>query len=315
MNDRWSNSGVSFNQLQDELAIHTAYNLKSVEGSAMPIRIWYADANITASGDGKSPMAAFKTIQEAITACSTTADDWILCFDYSGGDAATITINKPFVHLIGNACKGMPYPRIMPTGNYDGITIGDSGDRFEIANFVIGGGTQSYSSININSAAGAYGIHIHGCVIGRDANAPALYGIYVPSGSDAPYLFVENNTFYGSDGAGIVATGSAIRIAGNATRCNILGNYIQDIGRTATPAIWLDGSVTSPRIENNRIKTDTDTGTGSAIKLGANVDDGWIAGNWASDGKDAPAQNPFVDAGSTNGWSENYSGIVAVLPA
>jgi len=127
-------------------------------------------------------------------------------------------------------------------------------------------------------------------------------------------LVIENNIFYGADGAGIAAAGSAIRIAGNATRCNILNNYIQDIGRTATPAIWLDGGVVNPRIENNHIKFDTDTGTGSAITLGASVDDGWISGNVASDGKDAPAQNPFVDAGSTNGWGENYKGHALTLP-
>jgi nitrous oxidase accessory protein NosD len=126
---------------------------------------------------------------------------------------------------------------------------------------------------------------------------------------------VEHNRFYGADGAGIAAAGSAIRIEGNMTRGCIRNNYIQDIGRTATPAIWLDGSVTSPQIEGNRIKTDTDTGTGSAITLGAGVDDGWIAGNWASDGPDAPGQNPFVDGAATNGWSQNFSGIVAVLPA
>jgi hypothetical protein len=306
---------MSLEALAKLLQIEFGYTLRSVAGSAMPIAVWYVDANIGASGDGKTPATAFKTIAEAITACSNTVDDWVLIYDYSGGETATITIDKAFVHLIGNANPCMPYPRIMPTGAFDGLTLGDAADRVEIANLVIGGGDQTVSAININSAAGAYGVYIHDCVIGRDAAAPALYGIYVPSGSDAPYLTVENNKFYGADGAGIAAAGSAIRIAGNATRCNILGNYIQDVGRTATPAIWLDGSVTNPRIENNRIKTDTDTGTGSAITLGAGVDDGWIAGNLACDGKDAPAQNPYVDGGSTNGWSQNYSGIVAVLPA
>jgi hypothetical protein len=287
---------------------------RSIAGSAMPLAVWYVDANIAASGAGTSPATAFKTMQEAITACSNSVDDWVLVYDYSGGEAATITINKAFVHIIGNATKGMPYPRIKPNGNFAGITITAAGDRVEIANMTIGGGTQAYSAITFDAAAGAYGVNIHDCIIGRDADAPALYGVYVPAGSDAPYLVVENNIFYGSDGAGIAAAGSAIRVAGNMTRGNILGNYIQDVGRTATPAIWLDGAVTNPRVENNRIKTDTDAGTGSAITLGASVDDGWIAGNWASDGKDAPANNPFVDGGSTNGWAENYSGILAVLP-
>ncbi len=305
----------SIEALAKLLRIQMGYQLRSIAGSAMPIAVWFVDSNIASSGNGKTPATAFKTIQEAITACTTTADDWILVYDYSGGEAATITINKPFVHLIGNGCKGMAYPRIKPTGNFDGITITDAGDRVEIANMVIGGGTQGYSAITFSGAGGSYGVYIHDCIIGRDADAPALYGVYVPAGCDAPYLVLENNKFQGMDGAGIAAAGSAIRIAGNATQGSILGNYIQDVGRTATPAIWVDGSGTCLRIENNRIKTDTDTGTGSAITLSANVDDSWIAGNWASDGKDAPAQNPFVDAGSTNGWSVNYQGIVMVLPA
>jgi hypothetical protein len=73
--------------------------------------------------------------------------------------------------------------------------------------------------------------------------------------------------------------------------------------------------VTEPTIENNRIKIDTDTGTGSAITLSSDVDDGWVSGNVASDGKDAPGSNPFKDAGSTNGWGINHTGKDATLPA
>jgi len=305
----------SLEALAKILQIQMGYQLKSVAGSGMPIAIWYVDANISSSGDGKTPATAFKTMAEAITASSNSVDDWILVFDYSGGDAGTITINKAFVHIIGNANACMPYPRIFPASAAPGFTLGDAADRVEIANLVIGGGDQTQAAIYINSAAGAYGVYIHDCVIGRDATAPGLYGVYVPSGSAAPYLTIENNKFYGADGAGIAAAGSAIRIAGNATRCNILHNYIQDIGRTATPAIWLDGGVTNPRIVGNQIKHDTDTGTGGAITLGASVDDGWICDNAACDGKDDSSQNPFVDAASSNGWARNYNGASITQPA
>lgn len=304
----------SLQALAKTLQLYMGYMLKSVPGSAMPIAIWFVDANISSSGDGKTPLTAFKTIQEAVTVCTSTTDDWILIFDYSGG-GATITVSQPFIHFIGNAITGMPYPRIKPATAVPGFTLGDAADRIEIANLVIGGGDATVAGILFNGAAGSYGCYIHDNVICRDADAPGLYGIHVGAGADAPYLVVENNRFYGSDGAGIAAAGSAIRIEGNMTRGCIRNNYIQDVGRTATPAIWLDGTVVNPQIENNRIKTDTDTGTGSAITLSANVDDGWISGNVASDGKDAPANNPFVDGGSTNGWGMNWQGIVAVLPA
>ena len=290
-------------------------NLNSIPGSAMPIAIWYVDANISASGDGKTPATAFKTIQEAITACSNSVDDWILVFDYSGG-GATITINKAFVHLIGNANPAMPYPRIKPASAVPGITITSAGDRVEIANLVIGGGDQTVAAISFaGSSAGAYGVYIHDCVLGRDSDAPGLYGVYVPSGDAAPYLRVENNRFIGAGGSGIVAAGSAVRIAGNATRCVIKGNHILDIGKTATPAIWLDGGVTEPTIIDNQIKVDTDTGTGSAITLGASVDDGWVCDNAACDVKTDMSNNPFLDSGSTNGWARNYNGASITQPA
>ncbi len=294
-----------------------AYVLGAIAGSAIPVKFWWVDANISSSGAGTDPSIAFKTIQEAITASSNSVDDWILVFDYSGG-GATITMNKSFVHLIGNrASKAMPYPRIKPASAVAGITFAATGDRCEIANFTIGGGDQTVPAISfpVGTAAGAYGDYIHDNVIGRDGDAPCLEGIYVASGGAAPYLLVEDNRFIGAGGTGVAAAGSAIRIAGNATRCQITGNKILDVGRTATPAIWLDGAVTEPTIEYNQIKTDTDTGTGSAITLGASVDDGWINGNVANDGKDAPGNNPFVDGGSTNGWGINYTGKDVTLPA
>ena len=304
----------SLEALAKTLQLYMGYELKSVAGSAMPIAIWYVDANIGASGDGKTPATAFQTITEAIAVCSDSVDDWVLVFDYSGL-GATITIDKAFVHIIGNANVCMPYPRIMPASAVPGFTLGDSADRVEIANLVIGGGDQTQPAILISTAAGAYGVYIHDCVLGRDAAAPALYGVYVPAGSGAPYLTVANNKFYGADGAGIAAAGSAIRIAGNARGCNILDNYIQDIGLTATPAIWLDGGVTNPRIVGNQIKTGGDAGTGTAITLGASVDDGWICGNYACDTKEDQTNNPFVDGGSTNGWAGNYNGITLTQPA
>lgn len=311
---------ASATDLQNVAWAQMAYLMGSIEGSAqgMPVAFWWVDGNITASGDGTSPATAFKTIQEAIAACDNAVDDWVFVFDLSGSGATTITMDKSFVHLIGNSTNGaMAYPRIFPSTAVAGITFAATGDRVEIANLTIGGGDQTVPAISfpVATAAGAYGVNIHDCVIGRDATAPCLEGILIATGGAAPYLVVKNNRFLGSGGAGVAAAGSAIRITGNATQCQILDNYISDVGDTATPAIWLDGSVTQPRIEGNRIKVYADAGTGSAITLGAGVDSGWICDNHANEGKDAPTANPFVDAASTNGWGVNYSGITATYPA
>ena len=302
----------SIEALAKVLQIEMGYNLKSVAGSAMPIAIWYVDANIGVSGDGKTPATAFQTIQEAITACSNSVDDWILVFDYSGG-GATVTIDKSFVHIIGNACKGMSYPRIKPATAVPGITFTDAGDRVEIANLTIGGGDTTAAAISFDGCvAGAYGNYIHDCHIGRDADAPCLDGILIPAGADAPYLVVEDNFF--NELGGMATTGSAVNVQGNITCGKILDNLVLGNGTTANPAINIAGA-SYPVIEGNRVKLRTDTGTGGAITLGATTANGWVNGNVANDSKDAPANNPFVDGGSTNGWGINYTGKDATLPA
>ena len=292
-----------------------SYANKSVVGSAFPRRFWYVDANITSSGNGRTPQTAFKTIQEAIDVCSNSTDDWVFVFDYSG-TGSTITIDTAYIHLVGNMGFAMPYPRIKPDSGA-GIELQDGADRVEICGFTIGAADQSNSAIVFDgdAAAGAYGCYIHDNVIGRDADAPCQYGIEVEAGGAAPYLRISNNRFFGAGGAGIVATGSAILLTGNATRCVIENNRILDVGRTATPAIWLAGGITEPTIIGNHIKHDTDSGTGGAITLGASVDDGWICGNFACDGKDDSSQNPFLDGASTNGWAGNYNGATITQPA
>jgi len=306
------NVKASLDQLQAGM---WAYANRSVEGLSMKRMFWYVDANVTASGSGRTPDTAFLTIQEAITASSNSTDDWIFVFDYSGG-GATITINKAFIHLIGNANKCMPYPRIMPATAVAGITITDAGDRVEIAHLVIGGGDQTVPAITFSGAAGSYGVWIHDNVIGRDAAAPANDGILVPGGTAAPYLVVENNIFHGSAGAGIDQSG--IQIAGNATRGAILNNFFSDLGSGTHPAIYLSGGVTQVRIEGNRIAADDDGTAGWGITLGASCTDCWVnlnyGGSATADG-DAEMYDD-LDAGDSedNNWGINYTGDLAGLP-
>ncbi len=309
--DAEDNVRASLDQLQAGM---WGYANRSVEGASMKRKFWYVDGNVGASGIGKTPDTAFLTIQEAITASSNTTDDWIFVFDYSGG-GATITINKAFIHLIGNASAAAPYPRIFPASAVAGITITDAGDRVEIAHFVIGGGDQTVPAITFSGAGGSYGVWIHDNVIGRDATAPANDGILVPSGTGAPYLLVENNIFHGSVGAGIDQSG--IEIAGNATRGAILNNMFSDLGTGTHPAIYLSGSVTEVRVEGNRISGDDDDAAGWAITLGASCADCWIHMNYAGSANHNPDQEAYDDddgaATEANNWGLNYSGLTAML--
>lgn len=292
-----------------------AYFLNSVAGSAMPVRIWYVDANIGTSGTGTTAETAFKTIQEAITACSNSVDDWIFVFDYSGG-GATITMDKAFVHLIGNANDAMYYPRIKPASAVSGITFAATGDRVEIAHLVIGAGDQSVAAISfpVATAAGAYGVHIHDNVIGRDADAPGNDGIRVDSGGAAPYLLVENNRFFGAVGSGLDQSG--IEIAGNATRGMIRGNYFFDLGTTTHPAIYLKGG-TQISVLDNRISGDDDTTAGWGITLEVGTADCYVDGNRCAQGTQDPDSSGIEDdngAGEVNDWGLNYDGDLAAMP-
>ena len=292
-----------------------AYFLQSVAGSAEPIKIWYVDANISSSGTGTTPETAFKTIQEAITACSNSVDDWIFVFDYSGG-GATITMDKAFVHLIGNRGTAMPYPRIKPASAVAGITFAATGDRVEIAFLAIGGGDQTVPAISfpVATAAGAYGVYIHDNVIGRDADVPANDGIEIVSGGAAPYLRVENNRFYGVAMSGCDQSG--IEISGNSTGGRIVGNYFADIGSSTHPAINLAGSVGNMQIQDNRIAGNDDGSAGWAITLSSNCTNIFVDGNHAASSDAASDASAFLDSASdeANAWGINYTDITADLP-
>lgn len=310
--DAEDNVKASLNQLHAGM---WAYANRSVEGAFMKRKFWYVDANVSASGVGKSPDTAFKTIQEAITASSSTTDDWIFVFDYSGG-GATITINKPFIHLIGNMSKAAPYPRIKPSSAVAGITITAAGDRVEIAHFVIGAGNQTKPAITFSGAGGSYGVWIHDNVIGRNTDAPANDGILIPSDVSAPYLLVENNIFYGNIGEGIDECG--IQIDGNATRGAILNNMFSDLGTSTYPAIHLSGGVTQMRVVGNRFSADDDDTKGWGITLGSSCADCWINMNYSGSASGDVTSN-FIDDDSSGGsennnWGLNYNGDTAALP-
>lgn len=311
--DAGDNVKASLDQLQAGM---WGYTNRSVEGLSMKRKFWYVDSNVGASGTGKSPATAFKTIQEAITVCTGSTDDWIFVFDYSGG-GSTITINTPFIHLIGNMSKAHPYPRIKPASAVPGIELQSGADRVEIAHFVIGGGSQAVAAITFDadSAAGAYGVWIHDNVIGSDGFAPGKDGILVAENGAAPYLLVENNIFHGNGGLGLAESG--IQIAGNATRGAILNNFFSDLGTSTHPAIYLSSGVTQMRVEGNQIAGDDDNGAGWAITLSATCADCWIHMNYAGSAANDPATEAYDDKDNTNSednnWGLNYSGDTAMM--
>ena len=287
--------------LQKLQEILTAKQLMSVAAAGLPIAVWYVDG--TTGGDGKSPGTAFATIDLALAACSNAVDDWILVQDYSGS-AATITINKSNVHLIGQVGSANPYPRIKAATGH-GITAA-AVDNVEIAGFTIGAASDS-AAIYVGFSIYPNRWYIHDNVFGIGASSLAQEGILVASDGDLTNSRIEDNTFRSA------VTQEGIQIEGNATRTEIRNNIFLNLTASdAYPAISLV-NMQHGIIEGNRIFGGADDGAGWAITVGAGSDYNMFNLNYANDANVAITNAPFLDGG-TNFWGLNYEDKTAVLP-
>jgi len=295
---------------KDTLAIVAAREYKLIPGSAVHVKIWYVDSNISTSGDGKSPQEAFKTIDEALTACSDSHDDWIFVYDYSGS-TATITINKSWVHLVGNRAMGnYPWPRIKPSTDVAGITLSNGKGSIEICNFKIGGYSTTSPAILCGTGVTASQVWIHDCVFGWDASTACEQALEIQSGGDMPSLLFENNQIWASN------SGSGVLIAGNATRGCIRNNIFMDVGSVTNPAIYLSSGAVGVRIEDNQIAGNDDTTQGWGITLGSGTTSCWVNGNSAGSSNVACDSEAYEDAAAdeANFWGFNTTDISTEMP-
>ena len=285
------------------LEILMGREIGAVAGSAEEIKVWWVDGGAGSTGDGKSPAGAFDTIEESLTECSNTIDDWILVQDYSGS-TNEITIGNAFVHIIGYGPPGMRYPRIQAsTSGEAGFILGDAADNVEIANFIIAS-TGTAAGIEFTGGAGSFGVWIHDCIFGRSGNT-VQDGIEIMSGAAAPHLVVENCRF--GQGAPSAVTRDGIRFSGNASWSIVRNNVFRSVDGIG---INYASAVSQPMAHDNHFQLVAD-GVGDAIDVVSSTAGGYFYNNTATFGNGAAVEEVFRDQGSGNEWSGNVGGSVA----
>lgn len=257
--------------------------------------------------DGETAITPKQTITAALALCTDNYNDTIYVLNYGSNARASetwpIVVNKAQVHIIGVGTRANKWATVTATGaDLDAFSI--EAQRVEIAGLEIGG-TAAGTGAGIILTNGMWGCYIHDCWFGV-ADGVGAVGIEVPSGVDAPYLRIEDCEF----GNGLTAGG--ILIANNATKGTIANNVFSDV---TDVAISVTGSAVGLRILNNFIDMDADT-DGHGIALAAGTSDCLVFGNQVASAKSATtADRGLKDGSSNNSWGNNYSGIVADLPA
>ncbi len=267
-----------------------------------------SDGPTNDDGGGLDKDHPLQTITAALALCVTGNDDYIIVLNYGsngrGSETWPIAVTKDFVHIIGvRSDTAGKWPAVKPDESANAFTV--TGHRCEFANLEIGGYSAG-SGIEVSNPY--WSTYIHDCWFGVTGATAGTHGVYVASGSDAPYLTVVDCEF------GASLTGDGVRIAGNATRGHIgkpgRGNIFREV---AGIAINISGAAGLSGIFDNRFGLLALT-VGDAITMGASTSNTMIDGNRVGYGKTTSAVEFFVDGGTANNWGLNYVGDAVALP-
>jgi hypothetical protein len=261
---------------------------------------WYvhgADGNDSSPGD--RPEKPLATLQEALDRSTAAAYDTI--FVTRGvvtGEVTPFVLDKANIRIVGD-------PRAVPSQSTNCAVIAtDDTDCF----------TFSASDVSIEGFALYAGATSAGVgfaevawsqrnLIERCAFVVGGYGIYADNIIDSPghHLTIQDNLFMGSMGAL-----GGIHMQSNGSWYLYQRNHFDMV---AGVNLFCGGRGNSAgRILNNTFIIPTDT-EGLAINLNANMSRYLVMDNFANLNTLAVgAQNPFLDAGTTNVWVRNVEG-------
>jgi len=217
--------------------------------------VYYVDKGVTASGNGRSWLQAFKTIQEAVTQTNSdldwSADPWLLdSWIFIAPGTYVEAITPPYsCHMVGLGHHGTDGVAEIAPGDGDGAAITGTGLglelrnlRFEaydagpvldfgICNNVIIDGCQ-FAPANAQvthaiSTENASHLQVKNCLFSSGLGTPGFSHILYAAGGADKYLFsstIENNIM-----SGLVSGGTAIYIQSNctATETFIVNNIIR----------------------------------------------------------------------------------------
>ena len=283
-------------------------------------KVYFVETTGTTGSDsnsGLSPDVPLLKIQTALANCTSGNHDYIFVLNAWDGDAATITVAKNTVHIIGMSCKNhsapWPWLKIAGTGAAPVFTITGGTMNYEIAGLALAANSTN-PCITFGASAGQYSSygHIHDIAFAHSSDAAYLArdGILIPDGREANGLLVEGCTFGGQ------ITRSGVRIEegggmsyGRIINCDFLGGGTVCIHHAQTIA-----SSSMPDVINCRFRRAHGAAEGWAITT-VNAGGGLIDGNHASADFTTADSNPYLDINDKCQWGLNYNVITAAAPA
>lgn len=196
------------------------------QGVKIMAGVYYVDASVSSSGDGKSWDAAFKTITEAL-AVATTRNDVIFVAPGDYDEDATLAVTTQGLQIIGpgpdTQNKAMVYGN---GGSYDLMTI--NAHEVVIDGLSFSDVTDTYDGIVIGGSSASYKVTIRNCRLdGWDGE----YGIQAGAVNDCPDLLIENNLFRSWNTAAV-----QVNCTRSCVRNNIFHVVTDKIGLEHVPA-------------------------------------------------------------------------------
>ena len=194
--------------------------------------IWYVDSGQSASGNGKTPLTAFITLQEAVTTAGDYDTILIAPNSIETIAAAGIAITQDGLRIFGaNSNAGSQAASLKCTGTAAMFQV--SGNRFEIAYLALSQ-RGAYTCVEIGSATAGvvYNTHVHDCNL--DGYNTGTYGVGNWTQTTAMVnLVVEDCYFAGFTTASIYMAGS---------RDTVRRNTIMVATSTTGIYVWNDTS-------------------------------------------------------------------------
>jgi hypothetical protein len=248
-------------------------------------------------------------IQAALDACVAGRNDYVLVLP-SNNDydlAATLTMNKRDVHLIGmdylsnkQETGSNSATKLHQTGNYDLITL--SGGNCEVAGFYVKNYVEK-AAIKVTGAV-ADCTHIHHNHFGLYATAGSGVATIDMSASSSSFQLIERNTF-----ASVVSNltfAEIINISSSNTWAKVVkNNFMIGDGNTITCVIY-NASYKGEVIDNDICAANGGGGATSTITNCITIGGGTAIGN-----RMAVVNTTTTDlnGGGSYSFVENYNGL------
>ena len=175
--------------------------------------VWYVDSGQSVSGNGKTPVLAFITLQEAVTAAGDYDTILIMPNSIETIDPAGINITQDGLKIFGaNSSEAHQAAALKCTGTAEMFRV--TGNRFEIAHINLSQ-RGAYACIQVGSASvgAVYQTYIHN--VNFDGYSTATYGVEGYLTTDMVNLTIEDCYFKDHVTAAIRCSGTRSTVRRN----------------------------------------------------------------------------------------------------